>query len=154
MNLQKITDGEIQQFEIPESAINQLLANFGQTCTVEVFTDLLVLSTESFEAEVAYCSHDFNEDTAVVNLFLHRIRPFYLSMGLSLLNKKYPFLEYWKNADGNRIIACHLDKLPGIVEMVDSLKKINIETVFLEKGKIILRLQTKSGGTEGDEQHV
>lgn len=146
MNLQKITDGNIQQVEIPESAINQILNDFGQTCAVEVFEDLMVFSTDSFEAEISYCSHAFNDDAVIVNLYLHKIKPFYISMGLGLLNKKYPFLEYRKDADGNRIIACRVDKLPGITGTVDSLKKINIETVSLEKGKIIVSLSAKPGG--------
>ena len=148
MNLQKLISEGIQQVEIPETAINQILTNFGQNCAVQIFDDLLVLSTERFEAEISYCSHVFNEDTAVVNLFLRRIRPFYISMGLGLLNTKYPFFEYRKDADGNRIIACHVDKMPGIAGTIDSLQKINIETVSFEKGKIIVALSTKSGGNQ------
>ncbi len=154
MNLQNIADGKIQQIEITELAINELLTNFGQTCAVEVFEDLMVFSTDSFEAEISYCSHAFNDDAVIVNLYLHKIKPFYISMGLGLLNKKYPFLEYRKDADGSRIITCHINMIPGITETVDSLKKINIKNVSFEKGKIILGLCTKSGGTEGDHQNV
>ncbi len=36
--------------------------------------------------------------------------------------------------------------MPGITGTVDNLKKINIETVSLEKGKIIVSLSAKPGG--------
>lgn len=158
MNLEEIAAGKIQQVEIPESIINKLLNSFGQNCTVRVCNDFVMFSTENFQAEFTYHSHDFNNTSSVINFNLHRIKPFYYSMGLQLIHKRYPYLEYWKDQDGNKMITCHMDRISGIDSILKDYKPyadhIDVESAGCREGKIIVGLRTKSGGTEGDEQHV
>lgn len=158
MNLQEIADGKIQQIEIPESIINKLLNSFGQNCTVRVCNDCVVFSTENFQAEFAYHSHEFNNASNVINFNLHKIKPFYYFVGFQLIHKRYPFLEYWKDHGGNKMITCHLNLISGIDSILKDYKSyadyIDVEFVDYLEGKIILGLRAKSGGTVGDEKHV
>lgn len=154
MDLHDLITGRIQQIEIPESLINRLLKDYGLNHTVQICNNSIVLSADNIEAEFSYHSHNFNNGIKAVNFCLNTIKPFYYSFGLQLLNKKYPYLLYWKDHIGNKMITCYLDRIPGIDSVFNSIKDIDIESVDYRKGKIIARLRTKSGVTEGDEQHV
>lgn len=158
MDLQDLITGRIQQVEIPESVINKLLNDHGQNHTVQICNRYIVLSADNFKAEFSYHSHDFNNGVITVNFCLNTIKPFYYSFGLQLINKKYPYLGYWKDCNGNKFITCHLDRIPGIDGFVENykpyIKHIDIESVACIESKIIVGLCTKSGWTEGDDQHV
>jgi hypothetical protein len=154
MYLQDLIAGRYRQVEIPESLINTILHERGLCYTVQVCNNSMMITADTFQAEFAYLSHDFDNAPRVIHFTLHRIKPFYYAYGLQLLHKKFPFLEYQKDADGGRIIACNVDKIPGISEIAHKIKLIDIESVACEKGKIIVGLRAKPGGTEGDERHV
>ncbi|HHT9107113.1 MAG TPA: hypothetical protein ACFYEF_00380 [Candidatus Wunengus sp. YC63] len=153
MDLQDLITGRIQQVEIPESVINKLLHDHGLILTVQVCNGYIALSTDNFQAGFSYHSHDFNKGVITVNFCLNTIKPFYYSFGLQLINKKYPYLGYWKDCNGNKFITCHLNRIPGIDGFIENYKPytkhIDIESVSCGEGKIIVGLRTKPGGTEG-----
>ncbi|NUO10416.1 MAG: hypothetical protein HUU08_17455 [Candidatus Brocadia sp.] len=155
MDLQDLITGKIQQVEIPESFINQLLHDQELNHIVQVRNNSIVLYDGNFKAEFSYHS---NNGVMTINFYLHTIKPFYYSFGLKLINKKYPCLEYWKDHDGNKMITCHLDRIPGIDGFLEDykpyIKHTDIESVTCGEGKITVGLRKKSEVTEGDEQHV
>ncbi|CAG1770653.1 hypothetical protein BAC3_01233 [uncultured bacterium] len=158
MNLQDLITGRIQLVEIPESLINQLLHDHGLNHTVQIRNNSIVLSADNIKAEVSYHSHNFNNGNITINFILNKIKPFYYSMGLQLIHKRYPYLLYWKDHIGNKMITCYLDRISGIDSVFNDyasyIKDLNIESIDYREGKIIIGLCTKSGGTEGDQEHV
>lgn len=158
MDLQDLITGRIQQVEIPDSLINKLLNDHGLHHTIQISNSYMVLSADNFKAELSYHSHNFSNGNVTINFILNRIKPFYYSMGLRLIHKRYPHLEYRKDLDGNKMITCHLDRIPEIdsifKDYVPCIKHIDIKSISCGEGKIIVGLRTKSGGTEGDDQHV
>ncbi len=141
MDLQDLITG-IQQVEIPESFVNQLLHDHGLNHTVQIRNNSIVLYDGNFKAEFFYHSYNFNNSVMTVDFCLHTIKPFYYSFGLQLLNKKYPWLEYWNDHDGNKMITCHLDRIPGIDGFLEDykpcIKDTDIESISFRKGQIIV----------------
>lgn len=158
MDLQDLITGRIKQVEILETLINQLLRDRGLNHTVQINNNSIVLSASNFKAEFSYHSHNFNNGIKAVNFCLNTIKPFYYSFGLQLLNKKYPYLLYWKDHIGNKMITFYLNRIPGIDSVLNDyasyIKDLNIESIDYSEGKIIIELCTKSGVTEGDQEHV
>lgn len=158
MDVQDLITGRIQQVEIPESFVNQLLHDQGLNHTVQIRNNSIVLSADNFKAEFSYHSHDFSNDAMTLKFCLHTIKPFYYSFGLQFINKKYPCLEYWKDHNGNKIITCSIDRIPGMDSILKDFRPytdhVDIESVDCREGKIIVGFRKKSGVTEGDEQHV
>lgn len=158
MDLHNLITGRIQQIEIPESLVNQLLHDHGMNHTVQIRNNSIVLSADNIKAEFSYHSHNFNNGVVAVNFCLNTIKPFYYSFGLQLINKKYPYLEYWKDQDNNKMITCYLDRIPKIDSVFNDyasyIKDIDIESVDYREGKIIVGLCTKSEGQKETSSNV
>lgn len=148
MGLKDLILGEITQIEVPESLINKILRDYGLNSTVQIYNSYIALLADSFTLEFSYHSHNFNSGNATINFHLKRIKPLYYSFGLQLISQKYPFLEYWKDSDGNKIVTCYIDRVPGIDSILKDYKSyaehIDIESVLCREGKVVIGLKTKA----------
>lgn len=156
MDLKDLISGGVTQVEIPESVINTLIRKHGLNYTVQICNDHIALSANNFTAEFSYHSHDFNHNRAIIHFCLKRIKPLYYSFGLRLITNKYPYLEYWKDNHGNKILTCSIDKIPGINSILKDYTSYTdyVESVDCREGKIIVGLCRKSVVTKGGGLHV
>lgn len=156
MDLQELTTKKIQQVEIPASFINKLLHDHGLHHTIQIYNGSMVFSADNFTATFKYHSHNFDNGNPTINFCLITVKPFYYSFGLPLINKRYPYLGYWKDEEGNTIITCFVNKIPGIDGILKDYRQYKdhttIESFDCKEDAIVIGLRTTSGWREGDVQ--
>lgn len=148
MDLKTIIENGAQIIEIPEGFINNQLRSRGmQDINVTCNDGHLVLNAAKMEAIFRYHSSLFTNDEMTITLKLFKVKPFYYGIGLRFMDGKYPFLEYYKNYDGEKLITCRLDKIPGIdsalVEHGLHLRRLNINSVECKRGRVVIDLDIK-----------
>ncbi|HHT9137245.1 MAG TPA: hypothetical protein ACFYEK_08400 [Candidatus Wunengus sp. YC60] len=137
----------IQQIEIPESLINSQCRDHSIDCEVALHNDYVVLRASSgLEAHLCYHSHELDHINGEFSFTMRvlKIKPLYYWMSLPLVNVKYPFLKYSRDSDNERLITCHIDKVPGIGKIMNTYRhnfgKVMVGAIAFQYEKVIIEM--------------